>query len=124
MRAKSLLLPVAAAAIVLAVALALGSSRPVASGAQSSKVVSAKTAAVKVSMYAFMPDTLTVRVGTRITFTNHDQTAHSATALNGAFDTGTINPGQSKTIIVRRPGSYPYHCVFHAFMTGTIKVVR
>lgn len=112
----------AAAAIVFVVALALG-SRSASSGAPSSTAVSAKAVSVKVDMYAFMPDTLTVRVGTRVTFTNHDMTAHTATALAGTFDTGTIKPGQSKTIIVKRAGTYPYHCLFHAFMSGTIKVI-
>jgi len=93
------------------------------SGSQSSAVVMGKTAKVKVYMFAFEPDTLTVKAGTRITFTNHDMTAHTATALNEAFDTGTIAPGQSKTIVVRKAGTYRYHCLFHEFMTGTIKVI-
>jgi hypothetical protein len=29
-----------------------------------------------------------------VTFTNHDQTAHTATAGNSGFDTGTVNPGE------------------------------
>ncbi len=74
-------------------------------------------------MFAFKPETLTVRVGTRVTFTNHDQTAHTATALNGTFGTGSINPGKSATIVLKRAGTYSYHCLFHEFMTGTIKVV-
>ncbi len=32
--------------------------------------------------------------GARVTFTNHDQTAHTATAGNSGFDTGTVNPGE------------------------------
>jgi plastocyanin len=81
-------------------------------------------AKVKVYMFAFEPSKLTVKVGTRITFTNKDMTAHTATALNESFDTGTIQPGQSKTIVVTRAGTFPYHCLFHAFMTGTLTVVQ
>ena len=125
MRIKAVLLPTAAAVVVLVVALALGGSRVTSSPSKASAaVLTGKTAKVKVYMYSFMPANLTVRVGTRITFTNHDQTAHTATALNGAFGTGTINPGQSKTIVVKRAGTFAYHCLFHAFMTGTIKVVK
>ena len=78
---------------------------------------------VDVSNYAFTPASLTVRAGTRVTFTNHDATPHSATADGGAFDTGSINQDASRTIRLSKPGVYPYHCVFHAFMTGTITVV-
>ena len=125
MRIRSLTLPVAAAILVLGIALALGGSPAVGtSKMHSSTVVSGKSVKVKVYMFAFMPANLTVKVGTRITFTNHDQYAHTATAINGAFDTGTIHPGKSRTIVVRRPGTYAYHCIFHEFMTGTIRVVR
>jgi plastocyanin len=87
-------------------------------------VAKSKHVTVSISNYAFSPQILTVRVGTKITWTNHDQTAHTATANKGAFDTGTINPGKSKTIIMSKIGTYPYHCIFHAFMTGTINVVK
>jgi plastocyanin len=78
---------------------------------------------VAISNYAFSPAHLTVRAGTQITFTNHDATAHTATADHGGCDTGTIAPRHSRTIDVRRPGKYPYHCLFHAFMTGSLTVV-
>ena len=58
-----------------------------------------------------------------MTWTNHDATAHTATADGGAFDTGTISPKHSKTVDLSKPGTYAYHCVFHAFMTATIRVV-
>jgi plastocyanin len=123
MRIKSIVLPTVAAAIVLVVALALGTSGATTSPTQASTVTSSAHVKVKVYMYAFQPAKLTVKVGTKITFTNYDQTAHTATALNQSFDTGTLNPGQSKTITFKKAGVFPYHCLFHEFMTGTIKVV-
>ena len=59
-----------------------------------------------------------------ITVTNTDPTAHTATANSGVFDTGTLNQGQSAHLRLTKPGTYLYHCQFHAFMVGTIKVVR
>ncbi|MGI8413444.1 MAG: cupredoxin domain-containing protein [Solirubrobacteraceae bacterium] len=124
-RVKSLILPVIAAAVVLAVALAVAPHRPAPGGASStsSASVSGGATAVQIKNYNFAPDTLTVKVGTKVTWTNHDATAHTATADGGSFDTGTLNQGQSKTIVFMRPGTFSYHCIFHAFMTGTIKVV-
>jgi plastocyanin len=122
---KAVLLPTAAALIVLVLALALGGT-PVFSSttsAQTSAVVTSSHTKVKIYMFAFEPSKLTVKAGTRITFTNYDMTAHTATALNESFDTGTIQPGQSRTIVIMKAGVYPFHCLFHAFMTGTIKVV-
>jgi plastocyanin len=79
---------------------------------------------VSITNYAFTPAKLTVAAGTRVTFVNHDMTAHTATADRGGFGTGTIAPHHRGTIRLSKPGRYPYHCLFHAFMTGTITVAR
>ncbi len=121
-RVKPLLLPILAAIVVAVVALSLGHQRGASAGTSAS--ASGHAAHVKIFMYAFEPQTLTVKVGTRVTWTNHDSTAHTATADQGSWDTGTIEHGQSRTIDFTHPGTYSYHCSFHAFMTGTIKVVR
>lgn len=121
---RSLIFPGLAAIVVGAVALSLAKSTVHASGSGPSVTLSAKTGVVAIKNYAFKPVSLTVKPGTRITWTNHDATAHTATADQGSLDTGTINPGQSKTIDFNKPGTYTYHCAFHAFMTGTIKVAR
>ena len=56
-------------------------------------VALAATRAVAISDFAFSPRTLTINVGDRVTWTNSDQVAHTATANNGAFDTGLIDQG-------------------------------
>ena len=123
MRIKYLIAPVGVALVVLVVALALAGGTGGSPAARRTATVSGRTAALTIQNYAFMPTSLTVRTGARLTWTNHDGTAHTATADGGSFDTGTLNPGQSKTIDFNRPGIYTYHCAFHAFMTATIKVV-
>ena len=110
--------------MVAVVALALADSRGGSTGGTSHVVVSGGAAHLRIVNYAFVPKTLTVRAGTTITVTNNDSTAHTATASSGAFDSGTVKPGQSASFTLRKPGTYSYYCQFHAFMTGTIKVVR
>lgn len=76
-----------------------------------------------ITNYAFRPAAITVAPGTKVTFTNHDQTAHTATAQGThPFDTGTIKPGAHATVSFVKPGTYTYHCQFHAFMRGTVTV--
>jgi plastocyanin len=107
--------PILALVLVLAVALvvaACGSSSP-----------GLASAAVTIRNFAFSPRTVHLRVGGRITFTNEDSTPHTATADNGtSFDSGTLVEGQSMTITFKTPGTFQYHCAFHAFMTGTVIV--
>jgi plastocyanin len=80
---------------------------------------------VAIRGFAFAPAALTVRAGTKLTFTNSDQTAHTATSkASGVFDTGTVKPGGAATVTLTKPGTYTYYCVFHPFMTATVTVVK
>ena len=61
--------------------------------------------------------------GTTLTVTNADSDAHTLTADDGSFDTGTHRSrAASATITLDQPGTYTYHCNFHQSMTGTITV--
>jgi plastocyanin len=90
--------------------------------AAATPAVSSGPVKVAISNYAYHPVTITVKPGTKVTFTNHDQTAHTATSAKPGFDTGTLQPGASKTVTLDKPGVYTYYCQFHAFMHGTIVV--
>jgi plastocyanin len=79
--------------------------------------------AVAISGFAFSPKDVTVTVGDTITWTNSDATAHTATADDGSFDTGTIGANGTGTATFSTAGSFPYHCKIHSSMTGTITVV-
>lgn len=107
------------------------SSAPSATSASSHTTSAAASAApaahggavkVAISNYTFRPATITVASGTKVTFTNNDKTAHTATSTKTAFDTGTVAPGASKSITVHTPGTYTYYCQFHAFMKAMIVV--
>ncbi|MFA5944014.1 MAG: cupredoxin domain-containing protein [Candidatus Thermoplasmatota archaeon] len=77
---------------------------------------------VEIHDFKFEPATLTVRTGDVIHFTNHDSAAHTATANAGAFDTASISGGDSAEVVLSTPGTFAYHCKFHASMTGAITV--
>jgi plastocyanin len=77
---------------------------------------------VTIKDYAFAPATLTVPAGTTVTWTNDDAVPHTATASDGSFDSGNLNPGQSFSFTFATPGSHPYVCQYHAGMAGTIVV--
>jgi len=78
--------------------------------------------AVAISGFAFSPKTITVTVGDTVTWTNSDPTAHTATADDGSFDTGTIGNNGTGTATFSTAGTFPYHCKIHSSMTGTITV--
>jgi plastocyanin len=60
----------------------------------------------------FTPQTLTVRVGQTVTWTNTGQQVHTATSNPGyynAFDSGGLGNGQSYSYTFTTAGSYGYH---------------
>jgi plastocyanin len=80
---------------------------------------------VDIADYKFKPANFTVKQGAKITFTNADSARHTATSMpSGAFDTGSLMKGQTKTVTFAKAGDFKYYCQFHAFMTGDVKVVK
>jgi plastocyanin len=73
--------------------------------------------------FAFHPADFTVAPGTTITVINRDGVDHTFTARNHAFDTGDIPPGGTARVRAPfAPGTYPYLCLIHPFMTGVMTV--
>src|SRR5258706_15598897 len=77
--------------------------------------------------FAFSPTTLTIKVGTTVTWKNVTSVAHTVTSDDGkSFNSGNNNPiaAQSGTysFTFTKPGTYAYHCSFHPFMKATIIV--
>jgi hypothetical protein len=78
---------------------------------------------VTIKNFAFAPTTSTVHVGDTITWTNQDQVAHTATASDGSFDTGSISQGKSGSHTFTKAGTIPYICSIHPSMKGTVTVL-
>jgi plastocyanin len=95
-----------------------------ASAAASSAGGAGGASAVTIQNFAFNPAALTVKVGTEVTWTNQDSTAHTVT-----FDTGgatSDNLAQSATYKQTFPtaGTFAYHCKIHSTMTATVTVTQ
>ena len=60
-------------------------------------------------------------VGDTITWTNHDSVPHTVTARDRSFDLH-VNPGQSVRMSLKTPGSFPFYCIYHSTMRGTLTV--
>jgi plastocyanin len=72
--------------------------------------------------YTYVPATITVPVGTRITWTNRDQVKHTVTASNGAFSV-ILSQGAVSGRPFTTAGTFEYFCAFHLGMRGTVVVV-
>jgi plastocyanin len=81
---------------------------------------------VVMSDMKFAPETITVSVGTSVTWHNIENKTHTATANDGLWDTDDMGFGASHSIIFSKAGTYKYHCKYHTLlgigMTGTVIV--
>jgi plastocyanin len=111
--------PAATAGLAAAVTTKSGAAATTKSGT----ATTAATGAVTIKDFSFGPATITVHAGDTVTWTNQGPTGHSATADGGSFDTGVLAAGHSASETFNSPGSFPYHCSPHPFMTATIRVL-
>jgi plastocyanin len=73
------------------------------------------------------PDTVKVKVGSSIVWTNYDAVAHNVTSRGGPVRFASANFGEGKSfrVAVTKPGVIHYLCTIHpTSMNGTIEVVR
>jgi alcohol dehydrogenase (cytochrome c) len=77
---------------------------------------------VHLADYFFTPVRSGISAGTELTFSNDGSVIHTATANDGSFDTGEIQPGQAVTLTFDKPGTYGYSCSPHPWMIGQVVV--
>ena len=84
----------------------------------------AAAAAVDIGGFAFSPPQLTVAVGTRITWTNHDDMPHTVTHAGTPrlFGSPPLDTGERYDRVFDRPGTYRYVCSIHPHMQGVVVV--
>jgi plastocyanin len=76
--------------------------------------------AVTLANFAFSPATLTVKVGTAVTWTNKDSATHTVTSDSGVFDSGNVAVNATYSYTFTKAGTYAYHCSIHTSMKGTV----
>ena len=86
----------------------------------------APTAAeVKVDNFSFSPATLTVAVGTTVTWTNQDDIPHTvvdADATPPGYRSKALDTDDSYSHVFDKPGTYEYFCSIHPKMTAKVIV--
>jgi plastocyanin len=81
----------------------------------------AEPLAVTIDNFTFAPAQLTVKVGTTVTWTNHDDIPHTVVSA-GKFRSKALDTDDSYSFTFTTAGDYQYFCSLHPHMTGMIKV--
>src|SRR6202034_4703906 len=84
--------------------------------------LSAAAAVVKIDNFVFGPQTLTVPVGTTVTWTNNDDIPHTSVSTEGVFKSKVLDTDEKFSYTFTKAGTYAYYCTIHPKMTGQIVV--
>jgi len=86
-------------------------------------------ASVAIRTFQFAPDTLRMKAGTRVVWSNADEIGHTITSgspekRDGRFHGVVATRRATYSAVLERAGTYRYFCDRHRFMTGTVIVTR
>src|SRR5215207_4097551 len=103
-----------------------------ASGANTGTSVSVVSGCSSLTDTAYQPNPIQVSVGNTVSWTNNDSQPHTVTSgSNGQPDnkfnsspnfSPLLNPGQTFSFTFTQAGDYPYFCMLHPNMVGTVNV--
>ena len=77
---------------------------------------------VLIQDFDFAPATLTVSVGTTVTWSNRDDEAHLVNSTTDVFKSPPLDTDEKFSFKFAAPGTYPYYCKLHPQMKGQIVV--
>lgn len=125
----ALRIPAFVAALVLAIAACssgAGSTTPAAapSAAPSAQAPGGASGSngVEIKDLAFNPASITVKAGSKVTWTNNDSATHTVTLDDNSVDSGDVNAGSTFDHAFTTAGTFAYHCKIHSSMHGTVVV--
>ena len=84
----------------------------------------ASTADVKIDNFSFGPASLTVAVGSTVTWTNRDDIPHTVVSTDDAkkFKSKVLDTDEKFSYTFSKAGTYPYFCSIHPKMIGKVIV--
>ena len=77
---------------------------------------------VDIAKFAYGPKDITVAPGTKIVWTNHDETPHTVTSNDKSFASKGLDTDDKFEHMFSREGDFSYICTVHPFMTGVVHV--
>ena len=86
--------------------------------------MSAEPKQISIDNFKYVPETLTVPVGTKLTWTNHDDMPHTVTSTSKPkiLDSEALDTDDQFSHVFAEPGVYTYVCTVHPKMSGQVIV--
>ena len=88
---------------------------------ESSAAAASKEVTVTVANMRYGAIPVGLKVGDAIVWKNNDSVPHTVTARDKSFDL-RLSPHQTVRMTLGKAGAFPFYCVFHMQMRGTLTV--
>ena len=82
----------------------------------------AADAEVEIDQFAFIPQRITVKAGTTVTWINEDDTPHTVASSSKLFKSKALDTQDKFSFTFTTPGTFAYFCSLHPHMTGVVVV--
>jgi plastocyanin len=82
----------------------------------------APTVEVNITKFAFAPKEIAIAAGSKIVWTNHDETPHTVTSNDKSFASKGLDTDDKFEHTFATEGDFSYICTVHPFMTGVVHV--
>jgi plastocyanin len=107
----------------LALALSLGAAACAVTASPAAAAPAPAGPTVRIDNFVFGPETLTVAVGTTVTWINQDDIPHTVVANDKqTFKSRVMDTDERFSFTFTKPGEYGYFCSLHPHMTGKVIV--
>ena len=80
------------------------------------------TVEVNITKFAFKPQEITIAPGTKVIWTNGDETPHTVTSNDKSFASKGLDTDDKFEHTFASEGDFSYICTVHPFMTGVVHV--
>jgi len=105
---------ITALALIAGAAFAVPSLRAVAASPQ--------TLELNIAKFAFAPKDVTVAPGTKVVWTNRDESPHTVTSDDKSFGSKGLDTDDKFEHTFTKEGDFNYICAVHPYMTGVVHV--
>jgi plastocyanin len=82
----------------------------------------APTLEVKIAKFEYGPKEITIAPGTKVVWTNRDETPHTVTGNDKSFASKGLDTDDKFEHVFSKEGDFGYICTVHPFMTGVVHV--
>ena len=104
------------------VATAFGVVLLVAAATFAARSAPATDAEVDIDQFTFLPQRITVKAGTTVTWINEDDVPHTIVSSSKVFKSKALDTADKFSFTFTTPGKYDYFCSVHPYMTGAVVV--